>query len=371
VRSMRWLVALAAILALFVAGCGSSDDDGGDDSSSTAAATTADAGGDGGAASAPRCDGEQIRFQLSFFPNAQHAGYLVADSRGFYDDAGVRVKTIPGGPTVNPSLQLAQGNVDMAMMDFTEAINAKANGADIVWVAQTYQSDPLRYVSINREFPLPGPEALRGAVVGTQQVGELEPELRGMLEQAGLSIDDVRIRSIDPSIETLLNGRIDVLPLQTFFHISQLEEAGYRIPGDIDVLDPNELGVGVAANGVGVNKAFYEEHPDAVACMLAGALRGWDIAIRDPRDVQRDVEAAQQAGLASPEATAQNIQQTIELVSRRADGSPTEELLQLDMDYLDESQRRLLEAKVIEEAVDLDELVDPEPLERARAAAGS
>jgi NitT/TauT family transport system substrate-binding protein len=366
---MRWLVALAAILALAVAGCGSSDDDGGDDSSSASTTeTTAAASGD---AAALRCDGEEIRFQLSFFPNAQHTGFLVADSRGFYDDAGVKVKTIPGGPTVNPSLQLAQGNVDMAMMDFSEAVNAKANGAEIVWVAQTYQSDPLRYVSINREFPLAGPEALRGATVGTQQVGELEPELRGMLEQAGLSIDDVKIRSIDPSIETLLNGRIDVLPLQTFFHISQLEEAGFRIPGDIDVLDPNEMGVGVAANGVGVNKAFYEENRDAVACMLAGALRGWDTAVRDPRDVQRDVEAAQEAGLASPEATAVNIQQTIDLVNRRADGSPTEELLQLDEAYLEESQRRLLEARVIEEAVDLGELVDQEPLERARAAAGS
>lgn len=366
-RSMRWLVALAAILALAVAGCGSSDDDDGGDA--TASTTETSAAGDTTAA-APSCDGDEIRFQLSFFPNAQHTGYLVADSRDFYGDAGVRVKTIPGGPTVNPSLQLAQGNVDMAMMDFSEAINATANGAEIVWVAQTYQQDPLQYVSIRRDFPLPGPEALRGAVIGTQQVGELEPELRGMLEQAGLTIDDVRIRSIDPSIETLLNGRIDVLPLQTFFHISQLQEAGYRIPGDIDVLDPNEMGVGVAANGVGVNKAFYEENKDAVACFLTAALRGWQTAADDPRGVQADVERAQEAGLASPEATAINIQETLDLVTRKTDGSPAE-LLELDTTYLDESQRRLLDAGVIEEAVDLDALVDPEPLERARAAAGS
>ncbi len=366
-RSMRWLVAPAAIIALAAVGCGSSDDSS-DDGGSATAATTADGGAaTTAAASAPVCRGDDIRFQLSFFPNAQHTGYLVADARGFYRDAGVKVKTIPGGPTVNPSLQLAQGNVDMAMMDFSEAVNAKVNGAEIVWVAQTYQSDPLRYVSIHRDFPLDGPEGLRGAVVGTQQVGELEPELRGMLEGAGLSIDDVKIRSIDPSIETLLNRRIDVLPLQTFFHISQLEEAGYRIPGDIDVLDPNALGSGVAANGVGVNKAFYEGHRDAVACFLTGALRGWQTAIDDPRSVQRDVEGAQQAGLASPEATAINIDQTIDLVTRKTDGSEADPL-ELDMTYLEESQRRLLDAGVIEEEVDLNELVDPEPLARAKAA---
>lgn len=365
-RSMRWLVAPAAILAMAAVGCGSSDDSSED---SASASTTADGGAaTTAAASAPVCRGDDIRFQLSFFPNAQHTGYLVADSRGFYRDAGVNVKTIPGGPTVNPSLQLAQGNVDMAMMDFSEAVNAKVNGAEIVWVAQTYQSDPLRYVSIHRDFPLDGPEGLRGAVVGTQQVGELEPELRGMLEQAGLSLDDIKIRSIDPSIETLLNRRIDVLPLQTFFHISQLEEAGYRIPGDIDVLDPNELGTGVAANGVGVNKAYYEGHRDAVACFLEGALRGWQTAIDDPRSVQRDVEGAQEAGLASPRATAENIAQTLDLVTKKTDGSEADPL-ELDMTYLEESQRRLADARVIEGEVDLNELVDPEPLARAKAAA--
>src|SRR5690606_13828752 len=125
-------------------------------------ATAASSGETTASTGAPRCNGEQIRFQLSFFPNAQHTGYLVADQRGLYDEAGVRVNVIPGGPTVNPSLQLAQGNVDMAMMDFAEGINAVANGAEIVWVAQTYQSDPLRYVSLRSHWPLPDVSALKG-----------------------------------------------------------------------------------------------------------------------------------------------------------------------------------------------------------------
>jgi NitT/TauT family transport system substrate-binding protein len=367
---VRWLGALAAILAVTVAGCGSSDDSSDEGGSETAAAasTTAETTASADPA-ALRCEGDEIRFQLSFFPNAQHTGYLVAQNRDFYRDAGVNVKTIPGGPTVNPSLQVAQGNVDMAMMDFSEALNAKANGAEIVWVAQTYQSDPIRYVSIRRDFPMPDAAAMRGAIVGTQQVGELEPELRGMLEEAGLSIDDVTMKSIDPSVEELLARRIQVFPLQTFFHISQLQESGVRYPDDVDILDPNELGVAVAANGVAVNKAFYDGHRDAVACFLAAAERGWQTAIDDPRSVVEDVNALQEKGLASPEANAINVRETIDLVTKRADGSPAEPL-QLDMAYLEESQRRLLDAGIIREEVSLDELVDPEPLERANAAAG-
>ncbi|HEY4279756.1 MAG TPA: ABC transporter substrate-binding protein [Conexibacter sp.] len=364
---MRWLIAPAAILGLVVAGCGSSSDDGGspaatasNDTSTVASTTTA------GDSSAPQCNDDKIRFQLSFFPNAQHTGYLVAQNRDFYKDAGVDVRTIPGGPTVNPSLQVAQGNVDVAQMDFSEAINAKANGADIVWVAQTYQQDPLEYVSLTRDFPMSDPRALKGAIVGTQQVGELDPELLGMLKQAGLTRDDVTMRSIDPSVDTLLQHRVDVFPLQVFFHISQLEEAGIRYPEDVDILDPNRLGVAVAAQGIGVNRSFYESHRDAVACFLAAAVRGWETAARDPRGAARDVDALQQKGLASPEANAVNVEQTLRIVDTSVDGREVEPLT-LDMDYLQQSEDRMLDAGVIRERVDLSDVVDPEPLDRARA----
>jgi NitT/TauT family transport system substrate-binding protein len=356
-RYRRWLIALAAGAALVV-GCG--DDE---DGSSEAAAEG------GAAAAAPQCNGEQIRFQLSFFPNGQHAGYLVAETRDFYEEAGVKVETIPGGPTVNPSLQAAQGNVDIALMDFSEALNAMANGAPLVWIAQTYQSDPIRYISLKDKHPLPDPSALKGTIVGTQQVGELEPELQGMLEQAGLTIDDVTIKSIDPSVTELLAGRIDVFPLQTFFHISQLDESDIKYPEDVDVLDPNELGVAVAANGMAVNREFYESNKDAVACFIAGAIKGWETTIDDPAAVVPDVIELQQEGLATEKATEVNVEQTVDLVVKSADGADVEPLT-LDMDYLQQSADRLKEAGIVKDVPDLAEVVDPEPLERARALAG-
>jgi NitT/TauT family transport system substrate-binding protein len=69
-----------------------------------------------------------VRFQLSFFPNAQHVGFLVASNRGFYKAAGVNVKVVPGGPTVNPTLALAQGNVDIARPAAGRAARRRAPG---------------------------------------------------------------------------------------------------------------------------------------------------------------------------------------------------------------------------------------------------
>ncbi len=56
-----------------------------------------------------KCNGDKLTFQLGFFPNAQHAGFLVADSRGYYTQAGLKVTIKPGGPTIDPVLLWRRG----------------------------------------------------------------------------------------------------------------------------------------------------------------------------------------------------------------------------------------------------------------------
>ncbi len=62
---------------------------------------------------------QKLTFQLSFFANAQHVGYLVAAHRGYYGRVGLNITVKPGGPTVEPTLLVAQGQADIAQVDFT------------------------------------------------------------------------------------------------------------------------------------------------------------------------------------------------------------------------------------------------------------
>ncbi len=52
-----------------------------------------------------------VTFQSKWFPQAQFAGYFVAQSQGFYEEEGLNVTVLDGG-NVNPTVQVASGNAD-------------------------------------------------------------------------------------------------------------------------------------------------------------------------------------------------------------------------------------------------------------------
>lgn len=345
-KSLQVLVAASMVAALGAA-CG---DDGG----------TAAADGDGKIT----CSGQEIRFQLSFFPNAQHVGFLVAQARGFYKDEGVKVETLPGGPTVNPPLQLAQGNVDIAQVDFVDAMAAAGSDAPLTYVGQTYQQDPLRYVSLDG-VRLDEPADLKGKTVGEQQAGS-SPELQGLLHKAGMTMDDVTVKSIGFSIEDLMNKNVQVFPLQAYFHIAQLRSAGVEYPDGVNVLDPNKHGVAVASQGLAVFDPFLEEQRNAVVCFLRASLRGWQAAIDDPEAALAAVEKYIPEGASKTEDNKVDIEETIKIVTTKADGSKVTELLTMDPAYLKASQKILLDSKALEKETDINEVIDPDPLADAR-----
>jgi NitT/TauT family transport system substrate-binding protein len=192
-----------------------------------------------------------------------------------------------------------------------------------------------------------------------------------MLDQGGLTIDDVEIKNIGFAIEDLLNGKSQVFPLQTFFHVAQLESADIQYPEGVNVLDPNEYGVGVAAQGLAVNDRWASENENAVACFLRASLRGWQAAIDDPKGALADVQEFIPKGASNPKDDAVNIAETLKLLTTNSEGEEVGDLLQMDTTYLQESADTLRKYDVIKEDVTVDEVIDPAPLESAREAAGS
>ncbi|KAB2866000.1 MAG: ABC transporter substrate-binding protein, partial [Anaerolineae bacterium] len=48
-----------------------------------------------------------VRLQLKWVTQAQFAGYYAALNQGYYEEAGLDVEIIPGGPDISPQQVLA------------------------------------------------------------------------------------------------------------------------------------------------------------------------------------------------------------------------------------------------------------------------
>src|SRR5712691_8405184 len=80
------------------------------------------------AAAGPADAGDPLVLQLKWLPDAQFAGYFVAEAKGFYRDAGLDVTIRPGGPDINPSQVLASGGADVAVDWLASALAARDRG---------------------------------------------------------------------------------------------------------------------------------------------------------------------------------------------------------------------------------------------------
>ena len=71
---------------------------------------------------------------------AQFAGYYVAKAKGFYNDEGLDVTILPGGPNVAPEQVIAGGGADVIVDWAGGALVAREKGVKLVNIAQPLQA---------------------------------------------------------------------------------------------------------------------------------------------------------------------------------------------------------------------------------------
>jgi NitT/TauT family transport system substrate-binding protein len=319
--------------------------------------------GGGGTADGAGCVDAPLTYQLSYIPNAQQVGFLYAYDRGYFQAEGVDIEMRPGGPTVNPALQVAQGNVDVAELPLGDALNAVANGAEIKLVAQVSQQIPLRYISW-KDVPLATPKDLVGKTVGVQQAGNLAPPIKVMIGNAGIPADAVQIKQIAFDVSDFMARNIDVFPLRTYAHIAMLEEHGVSYPDDVNVLNPADYGADLPEDGIYVNAAYLEENRTVVACALRAIRAGWQDAKANPAEAKRIVAEFAPAAAFSTEAIDVDVDEALVHATQNGAGEVVDPLT-LDVDYVRHGAESLQAVGEVPEDVRPDSLIDLGPLEEA------
>ena len=67
---------------------------------------------------------DQVNLQLQWVTQAQFAGYYVALENGYYDEEGLAVNILPGGPDIAPPQVLAGGGADVMLNWMPSALAA-------------------------------------------------------------------------------------------------------------------------------------------------------------------------------------------------------------------------------------------------------
>ncbi len=164
---------------------------------------------------------------LDWFVNPDHGPIIVAEERGYFAEAGLRVEIVaPADPNDPPKL-VAAGRADLAVSYQPQLIMQAAEGLPLVRVA-TLIDTPLNSLVVLRDGPIKSLADLKGKKIGFSVGGVEEALLMTMLGRHGLKLGDVTLVNVNFSLSpALLAGQVDaVIGAFRNFELNQLAIAG-------------------------------------------------------------------------------------------------------------------------------------------------
>lgn len=227
---------------------------------------------------------QDITLRLPWILNVQAAGYVMAEAAGFYEEAGLDVEIMPGGPNLNSTALVASGANTFGTNDVNGIILGVNQGMDLVIVGACFQRHPAGVISL-AEDGINEPADLVGRTLAYTEGGPWTLT-QAMLARAGVSLDDIDL-VVSPSTELLINGDVDA---KTGFTVNEpiaVELAG--LPTSVMV--PSDYGVNTYAEAIFTTRAYLEENPEVVAAFLEATRRGYDYAYANPEETVATVIA--------------------------------------------------------------------------------
>lgn len=85
---------------------------------------------------------EAVSLQLNWFPEAEHGGYYAALVHGYFEEEGLQVKIIPGGPKAPVVQSIATGQATFGVDNADKLLLGRAQEADVVAVMAPLQDSP-------------------------------------------------------------------------------------------------------------------------------------------------------------------------------------------------------------------------------------
>jgi NitT/TauT family transport system substrate-binding protein len=272
-----------------------------------------------------------IKLQLQWLPQAQFAGYYLAQENGYFKDEGFDdVEIIPSGGDIVPQDALVAGDVDFAIAWVPKVLGTlEATGAQLTDIAQVYHKSGTLQVSY-KDDGISSVADFEGKRIGSWGFGN-EWEIFAAMAAKGLDSKTVKITTQDFSMNALLDHDVDAAQAMTYNEWAQLLET--KNPDTGELYQPEDFNVVSYEDteGAMLQDAIWADterlkdpaYADAAVRFLKAITKGWIDARDDPKKAAATVyDIASNAEAAFPVGPVHQEWQMNEVNKLIWDGSP-------------------------------------------------
>ncbi|MFA7249007.1 MAG: ABC transporter substrate-binding protein [Dehalococcoidia bacterium] len=212
---------------------------------------------------------ERVTFMAGYTPQANlpFVAVYVAQERGFFADERLQVDIRHSSGQDEHLKLLLNGDVDFVTGTAAQALRRSADGMPSVAIALFGQRGDQGYV-VRADSGIKTPADFKGRTVGFK-AGVVPAELEAMLQNAGLTRNDVKLVSVGFDPREFIEKKVDVYPVFLSNEPDTIRKAG--VP--ITVLDPANFGVPTLGLTYLANRDTQQKRPEVQERFLRATLR--------------------------------------------------------------------------------------------------
>ncbi|CAD0183283.1 Putative thiamine biosynthesis protein [Ruegeria sp. THAF57] len=229
---------------------------------------------------------DEVTLQLKWVTQAQFAGYYVAKDKGFYEEEGLDVTILPGGPDIAPTQVIAGGGADVTVEWMPAALAAREKGLPLVNIAQPFKSSGMM-LTCWKDAGISSPEDLKNRTLGVWFFGNEFPFMSWMsqlgIDTGGKSESGVEVLKQGFNVDPLLQRQADCISTMTYNEYWQVIDAGVS-PDELVTFKYEDQGVATLEDGLYVLEENLSDDAfvDKMERFVRASMKGWKYAEENP-----------------------------------------------------------------------------------------
>jgi NitT/TauT family transport system substrate-binding protein len=223
---------------------------------------------------------DHVTLVLKWVPQAQFAGYYVAQKKGYYAKEGINITLQPGGPTIVPEQVVANGGAQYGLDWLPSLLQQRDNGVNLINVAQIFQDSGMRLISYKSQN-IHSFQDLKGKTVGVWWAGN-QYQFLACMNRLGINYQkDMRVIQQPFDMNGFLQHQLNAASAMTYNELGVVLEAGVKM-SEMNVLSYSSCGVSQLEDGLYARADFLAKNRDLTVRFLRASIRGWQDVLKDP-----------------------------------------------------------------------------------------
>ncbi len=208
---------------------------------------------------------EKIRIHIDGDLGANYAGFIVADSLGYYEAYGIDIEFCKEwGREECPNDSV----LTLAVMNLEKAVEYACNGGDIVNICQINQTSSLAFISL-KKYNIDSLHNLSNKKVAVE---------RGLYKDTShlnklLNID-AKIMETNAAMELLVFEGVDVIIGSMEREYVDLYFSGFD-PEELNIIKLHDLGLDIVEEGIYTSKKILDSNSEILKNFVKATEKGW------------------------------------------------------------------------------------------------